>query len=97
MIKIDEDILISDLVSTAYSFSTANRDFIKKEYNNFLVLNQSLALNHGKIIKGQDTLLDRSKYPDDYYNYSQLKLLIHEEKQVQYYLMYVHNMFHFHL
>ena len=69
MIKIDEDILISDLVSTAYSFSTANRDFIKKEYNNFLVLNQSLALNHGKIIKGQDTLLDRSKYPDDYYNY----------------------------
>ena len=69
MIKIDEDILISDLVSTAYSFSTANRDFIKKEYNNFLVLNQSLILNHGKIIKGHETLLDRSKYPDDFFTY----------------------------
>jgi hypothetical protein len=69
MIKIDEKLLIDDLLFTAAAFGCTNKDFLKKEYNNYTILNQSLVLNNNKIIRGRDILCN-AKFSDEYFKYS---------------------------
>ena len=64
MIKIDENLLLNDLVSTAIELSLrANKDFVKKNYGHFLMLNESLYKNYDKLIVC-DSIVNI-----DYYNY----------------------------
>ena len=51
MIKVNEDMLIDDLLYTASAFSgDVNKNFIKNNYGNFLILNESLMFNFGKVV-----------------------------------------------
>ena len=57
MIKIDENLLISDLLTTARELSSKkNNDFIKNNYGGFMVLNESLFNNYDKIVYFDNTL-----------------------------------------
>lgn len=51
MIKVNEDMLIDDLLYTASALSgDVNKNFIRNNYGNFLILNESLMFNFGKVV-----------------------------------------------
>lgn len=87
MIKIDEDTLIEDLVYTAQLFNLNRKDFTKKEYNCFSILNASLTCNSGKAIIGAD-LKDKKDlaYAVDKYMYNSYLKFIEIVDKEQYLL-----------
>ncbi len=70
MIKIDEEQLIDDLLATSIEFGSANKDFLQREYNNFIVLNHSLAYNSGKIIIGEKDILKKTSHKKSFEKYN---------------------------
>jgi len=51
MRQIDNDLAINDLLDTMAALDRGSRDFIQKEYNNFLLMNATLAYNAGVYAK----------------------------------------------
>lgn len=61
MIQIDESRLALDLLKTNAAFSLTGRDFLQKEHNNYLLLNGSLLVNCGKMVKDEDKITSDPK------------------------------------